>query len=97
MFALVYRLQEILLRKVTYIVVGMFGASAYLNTLSAKTDLLAALNNANVATTSVCFFPLMAALSGVPIFSIVIRYNLIELKVDSRVATFLSTVFRYFK
>merc|ERR1719343_950249 len=61
-----------------YVVVGWMGAAAFHDTLSPSVDLLVALNNKHLAAASDVFFPLMAALSGVPIFAIIMRQNLLE-------------------
>lgn len=63
---------------VLYIVLGVMGAVAYGSKLTVSRDILACLNNSGLARFSVCIFPLMAALSGVPIFCIIIRYNLVQ-------------------
>eukprot|EP00747_Dinoflagellata_sp_TGD_P081428 gnl/TRDRNA2_/TRDRNA2_161295_c1_seq4.p1 gnl/TRDRNA2_/TRDRNA2_161295_c1~~gnl/TRDRNA2_/TRDRNA2_161295_c1_seq4.p1 ORF type:complete len:459 (+),score=59.56 gnl/TRDRNA2_/TRDRNA2_161295_c1_seq4:96-1472(+) len=62
----------------TYAAIGLLGASAYAGRLSPSVDFLAALNHDGLSPAAVYFFPIMAALSGVPIFSIIIRYNLLE-------------------
>jgi len=61
-----------------YAGLGYIGGSAYLDTLSNKVDLLAALNHDGLAQLAVYFFPIMDALSGVPIFCIIMRSNLRE-------------------
>jgi len=63
---------------VSYMAIGLAGGSVYLHTLSDETDLLAALNHDGLARAADYFFPIMAALSGVPIFSIIMRCNLLE-------------------
>jgi amino acid permease len=64
-----------------YTFVGFLGAAAYLNDLSPARDLLACLNHSGLAPVAVYFFPIMAALSGVPIFCIILRCNLLEHKI----------------
>lgn len=67
-----------------YTFVGLVGASTFLHEVSPAADFLACLNAHGLAPLSVYFFPLMAALSGVPIFCIILRQNLLEAKVCSR-------------
>lgn len=75
---------------VLYIIVGWIGAAAFSDTLSPSVDLLVALNHRELALPADVFFPIMAALSGVPIFAIIMRCNLIEQGVcGPRMATFL--------
>lgn len=77
---------------VTYLVVGWVGASALRDELSVSTDLLTGLNRHGLARPADVFFPIMAALSGVPIFAIIIRDNLLESGACGKtMATFLST------
>jgi amino acid permease len=67
-----------------YTFVGIIGASTFLHQVSPADDFLACLNHHGLAPVAVYFFPLMAALSGVPIFCIILRQNLLETNVCTR-------------
>ncbi len=63
-----------------YVVIGVMGAMAFSDLHGG--DILTAINNANGHTLidqiSVYLFPLIAVASSIPIYSIIMRYNLVE-------------------
>ena len=80
---------------ISFTMIGWIGALAIKT--STTTDLLASLSTpetSTVAQIATYLFPWAALVSGIPILSIVIRYNLIENKVcDKRWGNFWSVIF----
>ena len=78
----------------SFVLIGWFGAAAFQGDQS---DLLAALSSPKTGTAArvaTYLFPPMALVSGIPIFSIIIRYNLMENKICSKVvANFWAVLF----
>jgi amino acid permease len=81
-----------------YIAIGLFGAWAY--NFSNNEDLLDAINNNStgalhiISKICVYLFPAVALLSTIPVYCIIIRYNLIENKLCSKpVANFWGVIF----
>lgn len=74
-----------------FIILGLFGGWAFV--YPSGGDLLSVLNSnsdggpewlGDLSQISVYLYPLVALLTGIPVFSIVIRYNLLENKLCSK-------------
>jgi len=75
-----------------YVVAGLVATGFFLDELSPAADLMAVLTKHHLAPMSVVTFPLVAALSGVPIFSVVLRYNMQAAGYGPSISIFLAIV-----
>jgi len=71
----------------TFLALGWVGAAAMKGTKAEEQDLLACLTGPRISSlgrAATFLFPWAALVSGIPVFSIIVRYNLIENKLCSR-------------
>jgi len=87
-------ISSISLGTVLFLVIGWIGALAY--KIDPEGDILSAINNQHPSIISklcIYFFPLSVVATSIPIYSIIVRYNLLENKICSKpVANFIAVL-----
>jgi hypothetical protein len=85
---------SIILGTVLFLIIGIFGALTY--HISNEGDLLSTLDSGNggiIVAISVFLFPISVVATSIPIYSIIVRYNLLENKICNKpVANFIGVI-----